>query len=76
VGAAAALRTDLGTPLPPADQVVYDQGVDAARRALGDNAFATAWEVGQSLPLEQAIDLAVRPLLGSDADTQGRAQPP
>jgi predicted ATPase/transcriptional regulator with XRE-family HTH domain len=44
--AAAALREALGTPLPPPDRANHERHLMAARRALGDAAFAAAWNEG------------------------------
>jgi tetratricopeptide (TPR) repeat protein len=54
-GAAAALREDMGWPLPPAKRVEHDRTVVAARGTLGEDAFAAAWARGHALPLEKAI---------------------
>ena len=53
--AAAALREAIGAPLPPAERPHFDQTVATARVALGADAFASAWEHGRTLPLEQVI---------------------
>ncbi len=58
-GAAAALRDAIGAPLPPLDRAAYDRIVDAARAALGDDAFGAAWAAGHVLSLDQAIAEAV-----------------
>ena len=42
-GAAAALREALGTPLPREQREGHERMVRAARRALGEAAFAAAW---------------------------------
>jgi tetratricopeptide (TPR) repeat protein len=54
-GAAAALREDMGWPLPPAKRAEHERTMAAARGALGEEAFAAAWERGHALPLEEAI---------------------
>jgi predicted ATPase/class 3 adenylate cyclase/Tfp pilus assembly protein PilF len=60
-GAAERLRSEAGSPLPPKDQPYYDRRVAAARAALGDNAvFDRAWQEGRALPLEQAMELALK----------------
>jgi non-specific serine/threonine protein kinase len=43
------------------DQVALLQAVDAARAALGDQAFATAWAAGRTLGPEQVIAEALAP---------------
>ncbi len=52
---AQALREAIGVPLYPVDQPAYEQAVAATRRALGEEAFAAAWEQGRTQPLEQVI---------------------
>jgi hypothetical protein len=54
-GTAAALREDMGWPLPPARCAEHERTVAAAREALGEEAFAAAWVRGHTLPLEEAI---------------------
>ncbi len=54
VGAAAALRDALGTPLSMSEQKQLDQALIPARQALGSAATAV-WEVGHRLTLDQAI---------------------
>lgn len=45
----------MGVPRYPVDQPAYEQAVAATRRALGEEAFAAAWEQGRTQPLEQVI---------------------
>jgi lactam utilization protein B len=40
------------------DRPEYDRTVARVRAALGEAAFAEAWEEGQSLTMEQAVKLA------------------
>jgi tetratricopeptide (TPR) repeat protein len=54
-GTAAALREDIGWPLPPAKRAEHDRTVAAARAVLGEDTFAAAWARGHALPLEEAI---------------------
>jgi tetratricopeptide (TPR) repeat protein len=54
-GTAAALREDVGWPLPPAKRAEHDRTVAAVRRSLGEEAFAAVWARGHALPLEEAI---------------------
>ena len=54
-GAAEALRTALGAPLPPAERAAYEHDVAADRTQLDAATFAAAWAEGRALPLEQAI---------------------
>jgi hypothetical protein len=55
LGAAEALREELGLPLSPADSPAVEATAAAARAALGDEAFEAARAEGRALPLEQAI---------------------
>jgi predicted ATPase/DNA-binding XRE family transcriptional regulator len=54
-GASAAVREELGTPLSPFVRADHDHAANAARAALGEDAFAAAWAVGQAMSLEEAI---------------------
>ena len=54
-GTTAALREDMGWPLPPVKRAEHERTVAAAREALGEEAFAAAWVRGHTLPLEDAI---------------------
>jgi predicted ATPase/class 3 adenylate cyclase/Tfp pilus assembly protein PilF/DNA-binding XRE family transcriptional regulator len=58
-GAASALRSAIGAPLPPDEQVAIHRDLARARSALAAPAFAAAWAVGRSMSLEQAIDAAI-----------------
>jgi DNA-binding CsgD family transcriptional regulator len=58
-GAADTLRETIRLPLSPRSRAVYDAGVAAARRALGDAAFDAARAAGRALANEAAIDLAI-----------------
>ncbi|HET7273298.1 MAG TPA: tetratricopeptide repeat protein [Rubrobacter sp.] len=56
IGAAAALREDMGWPLPPAKRAEHDRTVTVIRQALGERAFEEAWAKGHALPSEEAIE--------------------
>ena len=60
-GAAAALREELGALHSPlaARRAEHDRTVAAARAALGEDAFESAWAKGHALPFEEAIDAAL-----------------
>jgi predicted ATPase/DNA-binding CsgD family transcriptional regulator/transcriptional regulator with XRE-family HTH domain len=53
--AATPWLTAVAEPLHPASAAARDRAVQAARRRLGDAAFAHAWAAGQAAPLEQAV---------------------
>jgi predicted ATPase/class 3 adenylate cyclase/sugar phosphate isomerase/epimerase len=58
-GAAAALFDGLGVTMERADRMADERDEAAARAALGDEAFASSWEAGRALTLEQAVDEAL-----------------
>jgi predicted ATPase len=53
-GVAEGLREAIGAPLPPAERAEHERSVAAVRTALGEAAFATAWEAGRARSLEEA----------------------
>jgi tetratricopeptide (TPR) repeat protein len=55
-GTTAALREDMGWPLPPAKRAEHARTVSAIRRALGERAFEEAWAKGHALTSEEAIE--------------------
>jgi non-specific serine/threonine protein kinase len=55
LAAAAALRQAMGAPVRPADWPAMEDALAAARTALSDAAFTTAWAAGETLPLEQIV---------------------
>jgi predicted ATPase/DNA-binding SARP family transcriptional activator len=59
-GAAEALREKIGAPLPSDERQTNERSVAAAREALGDEAFTTAWATGRAMTLEEAIALALK----------------
>ncbi|MFN8492825.1 MAG: tetratricopeptide repeat protein [Caldilineaceae bacterium] len=61
-GAAAALRTEIGAPLPANEQALLERWLVLARQALGSAANA-AWIAGQVMRLEQVIQLAISELI-------------
>ena len=63
-GAAENLRTTLAAPLPPVHRAAYERSVVAARKQLGEKAFAQAWAEGQIMTPEQAL-AAQAPEVGS-----------
>ncbi len=56
--AATALREQLGAPLSPGERDNYERDLATCRTHLGP-AFTAAWDEGCTLPLAQAITLAV-----------------
>lgn len=55
-GKAQALRVDIGTPLPPVYHADYRRTLTNARTLLGEEAFATALNEGETMTLEQVLD--------------------
>ena len=54
-GTAEALREVLGVPMYPVERADYEQAVAAARKQLGEEASARAWQKGRITPVEQVI---------------------
>jgi len=55
LGASAALRDEMGTPLSPIVRVDHAHAANTAREALGEQAFENAWTAGHSTPLDESI---------------------
>jgi tetratricopeptide (TPR) repeat protein len=62
LGAAGALRAQLGQPIAPSEQKLVDQAEAGARAGLGDAAFEAARAEGAELSLDEAVDFAVMAL--------------
>jgi len=60
-GAAAALRQNIGVPLTTAEQVKLKASLDSARQTLSNAAGGRAWLEGWGLPVEEAIEEALKP---------------
>jgi tetratricopeptide (TPR) repeat protein len=59
-GVAAALRTRLGASLPPNDRAFNQRYIGDVSEALGEAGFAKAWDEGEAMSEEQAVDYALR----------------
>jgi predicted ATPase/DNA-binding SARP family transcriptional activator len=59
-GAVQALRETIGVPLAPVYHDLHANAVAAARAALGDTFFAEQLARGRALPLEAAVQCALR----------------
>ena len=57
VGAAAALREAMGTPIPPCARPEVDRTIDSMKAGLGPEAYASVWDAGGHLSLDQALAL-------------------
>jgi Bacterial regulatory proteins, luxR family len=68
--AAEAVQTLVGLAVAPALCTKNERALAAARAALGEEAFATAWAAGKNLPLKQAVAEAQ-----TVTDDAGRAAP-
>jgi predicted ATPase len=62
LAAAAALRRQIGAPLPPVDQESVEHGIAAARMALNPVVFEAAWNYGETQAragLQQVVEMAL-----------------
>ncbi len=57
--AAAALREQAQTPLPPAEREAFEQVVTSAQATVGKAAFAAEWTLGAALTQDEAIAYAL-----------------
>jgi tetratricopeptide (TPR) repeat protein len=62
LAAAAALREQAQSPLPPLVRQLADQAIAAAKAALGAQTFAQEWLAGCVLNMEDAIAYALSPV--------------
>jgi predicted ATPase/DNA-binding SARP family transcriptional activator len=60
LGAAEVLRQAIGAPLSGAEHSELDQDVIVTRERLGEGNFEDAWAEGRAMPLEQAMELALK----------------
>jgi tetratricopeptide (TPR) repeat protein len=58
-GAAEALRTALGAPMPPIERPDYEQSIATLRSALSNEVLATAWAAGRDTMLEDVTAYAL-----------------
>jgi predicted ATPase/DNA-binding CsgD family transcriptional regulator len=58
LAAADALRSTLGTPIPPAETMRRETAYERAKRKLSSARFASAWDAGVKLSLEEAVQSA------------------
>jgi predicted ATPase/DNA-binding CsgD family transcriptional regulator len=70
LGAAHTLRQSVNAVIDPADQPAYENLRTTLRNALGEAHFTDVWTAGAALPVQAAVDQALRPpLAGPDAET-------
>ena len=55
LGAAEALRQQIGTSIKGWDRPAYERGVATVRATLSPEAFASAWAAGAAMPLAAVI---------------------
>jgi len=60
-GAANHLRETMNIPLDPSGEKLYTSLIPRIREQIGDVAFEAAWNKGESMKLEEGIDLALHP---------------
>jgi hypothetical protein len=76
LGAAAALREAIGSPLPPGARPAYDEQVAALRASLGEAAYCAAWGAGRALTWERAAAKALgEPEIDRPAEDDYRLRP-
>jgi len=63
LGAAAGIRDSIGAVHRLEQTDLVEDTFAAVRERLGEQAFAEAYERGQRLPLEQATELPLAPIL-------------
>jgi predicted ATPase/transcriptional regulator with XRE-family HTH domain len=59
-GAAEALRQAISSPLSPGDHAKQELITNDLRSQLGEVDFIAAWNLGQAMPLEEAVALALK----------------
>jgi len=60
-GRAERLQEELGSVVSPTERQRYDRCIAAARTSSGDlSGFDRAWVEGRNMPLEQAMNLALK----------------
>jgi hypothetical protein len=55
LGASAALRDEMGTPLSPIIRADHDHASKTAHEALGEVEFEAAFAAGRAMPFEESI---------------------
>jgi len=58
-GVAETLRAGMGAVLRPFEHGVYERAIATVKATLGEEAFHAAFESGQKLTLEEAVQLAL-----------------
>jgi predicted ATPase/DNA-binding CsgD family transcriptional regulator len=68
-GAENSLRTNMGRPLPPAEQPIIERALAPARRQRSRQQQVAAWAEGQALGADQALALGLRLTEHESADS-------
>lgn len=59
LGAADALRKEVGAPLSPAERADHERNLDAIRVSMSEEAFSIAWRKGQGMAFDDAMLFAL-----------------
>jgi DNA-binding NarL/FixJ family response regulator len=70
--AAATVFEATGAAMWPIDRVDHERNLAATRTALGERAFAAAWEAGRTLPIDEALAMALATWETACAASQSR----
>jgi predicted ATPase/class 3 adenylate cyclase len=67
--AAEALHQIIGVPMPAYDRTRFDHDVSRVRALLEEETFATAWNAGKNMAVEQAVSYALQEQSGRTSST-------
>ncbi len=59
LGATEALRADIGVPIPPYESILFEDTLKKVVAALGKAPFDAAWQRGQAMDMEEALNTAI-----------------
>ena len=59
LGAAEALREEIGNPIPTSERSLYEKSIDMLRDGLSEGAFEAAWAEGRAMKIEETIEYAL-----------------
>lgn len=65
---ATKLRNSVNTPRSPSDNIRYEQTLSLTRSQLNETTWQQAWEAGQKMSLEEAIDYALEHVVGDERE--------
>jgi predicted ATPase/DNA-binding CsgD family transcriptional regulator len=69
LGASFALLEAKGSAYQPSDMPEIEEYLRVTKELMGEPTFREAWQSGQSMTLEEAVDLALSPLMGDEQPT-------